>query len=552
MHARAQALLIMLGLSGCEGALLSAAGPGERFASHDDVEAVDEPPASLDCASPVPGPRPLRRLTRVQYNATVADLLRDTSEPANAFPPEGRSLNFNGIAEAQTVSGLLIEGAKAASEQVAEAAVGGDAAAFLGCDPAAAECVESFVRDFGLRAYRRPLEADEVQGLLALFAWGRDNQSVEDGVEMVLESILQSPKFLYRPELGGEEVSPGVRALTSFEMASRLSYFLTGSAPDSALLEAANEDRLKAKADIAAQADRLLATPRSREMFANFHREWLNLETIRHVARDPAVYAGFNERTPELLYAEVERFIDHVLFEGTGTLSELLTGRYTLANEELATYYGLSGPVGEAFERVELHEEHAGVLTQGGLLAHHAHALSTSPVNRGKFVRETFFCQTLPPPPPDIDITPPELDPNLTTRERFVQHAADPACAGCHVMMDPVGLAFEKFDASGRHRERENGMPIDTSGELVGTDVDGTFTGVAELVARLASSERVATCMTKQWLRYAMGRSETREDACTVAKLEDAFRASGHNVRALARAMVETDAFLYLAAEVTP
>jgi hypothetical protein len=548
MHPRAAALAVACGLWACEGAIGSVAGPD----GHDGTgEPVGEQPGA-ECDAPAPGPRPLRRLTRVQYNATVADLFGDTSEPASAFPPEGRSLNFRGIAAAQTVSALLVESVKGSAEKVAEGAVAGDAAAFVGCDPAASGCIEGFVRDFGLRAYRRPLADEEVESLLEVYAWGRDNLGVVDGVEMIVEVVLQSPDFLYRPEQGGDEVAPGVRRLTSYEMASRLSYFLTGSMPDAELLEAARQDRLKERADIVAQAERLLDTPRAREVFANFHREWLNLETIRHIERDPATYAGYTEHTPELLYQEAEQFISHVMFDSTGTLEELFTARYTLANQELASYYGLQGPGGAKFERVELSDHHAGILTLGGVLAHHAHALSTSPVHRGKFVRETFLCQTPPPPPPELEIKPPDLDPTLTTRERFAQHSADESCAGCHRYMDPIGLTFEKFDPSGRFRELENDLPIDTSGELFHTDVDGPVADPAELGDKLAASEQVADCMSKQWLRYALGRSETPQDACTLASLGDAFAASGHDLRSLARALIETDAFLYLGAEEAP
>jgi hypothetical protein len=319
--------------------------------------------------------------------------------------------------------------------------------------------------------------------------------------------------------------------------------------PDDELFEAARNDQLETRAEIAAQAERLLASPPGKAMFAHFHREWLNLDAVLKVVRDPAVYSGFSEQTPQLLFTETERFIEHVLFRSSGTFEELLTARYTLANAEVAAYYGLSGPTSEEYERVELSAQHAGLLTQGGLLAQHAHALSTSPVNRGKFVRETFLCQTTPPPPDDADVTLPELDPNLTTRQRFARHSEDPVCSGCHSLMDPVGLAFENFDPSGRFRELENGLPIDASGELIMTDVDGAFTGVGELGERLVASEQVATCMTRQWLRYAMGRGETWQDACTLAKLADAFDASDHSILALARAMVDTDAFLYLSTE---
>jgi hypothetical protein len=166
-------------------------------------------------------------------------------------------------------------------------------------------------------------------------------------------------------------------------------------------------------------------------------------------------------------------------------------------------------------------------------------------VHRGKFVRESLLCQFLPPPPADLIITPPELNPDLTTRQRFEQHSADTACAGCHEMMDPVGLGFEHFDAVGRWRDAENDLPIDATGHQVATDVDGAFDGAVALADKLASSQQVADCMMKEWTRFTLGRSETVEDACSLEETKAKFTAADHDIKQLVLALTQTDAFLY-------
>lgn len=492
-----------------------------------------------------PGPAPIRRLTHFEYDSTVADLTGVAGTHSEALPPEARALGFHGIAAAQSVSHLLVEGYEKAAAEIA-GAMTADVPGLLGCDPSSQACVDDFVREFGGHAYRRPLSDAEVGRMAGVFAWGRDHIDVSDGVRMVLEVFLQSPDFLYRPELGAEEVAPGVQKLTSYEMASRLSYLFLGSMPDDALLTKAAEGRLGTKEEILVEARRLLATEAAHGTIRRFHSEWLDLPATENIQRDPAVYPGYHDAVPGLQLREAEAFIDHVVFRDEGTLARLLTAPYTLMNAELAAFYGATGPAGAEFEVVPLDGTlRAGLLSQGALLAHHAQPLQTSPVHRGKFIRESLLCQFLEPPPADLVIQPPDLDPNLTTRERFNQHSADRSCSGCHRLMDPVGLAFENFDPVGRFRAEENGKPVDASGELVATDVDGAFVGAVELGTKLAASEEVRTCVTRQWVRFAQGRSETPEDACSLVALGTTFRDSGGNILGLLEALTQTDAFLY-------
>ncbi|HXK18343.1 MAG TPA: DUF1588 domain-containing protein, partial [Polyangiaceae bacterium] len=264
------------------------------------------------------------------------------------------------------------------------------------------------------------------------------------------------------------------------------------------------------------------------------------------IDRDSALYAGYTDAIPALLQQETETFIDHVIFDEDGRLSTLLTAPYTFANQALATFYGLTAPAGDAFAKVATDPaQRKGLLTQGSLLALQSKPQQTSPVHRGKFVRESLLCQFLPPPPANLVITPPELDPKLTTRQRFGQHSADAACAACHQQMDPIGLGFEHFDAVGRWRAMENGLPIDATGKLILTDVDGDFDGAAALADKLSSSGQVADCMMKEWARFSFGRSETVEDACSLEQTRGKFAAANHDIKQLVLALTQTDAFLY-------
>ncbi len=544
-------LLAMLGVAtatgGCEGRL----GVGESAAKDSvksDSGAATTKELQLQCEKLSeglhPGPAPLRRLTRAEYDRTVEDLLDDNSAPGSAFPPEARALGFNGVAEAQTVTSLLVEAYLSAAETLADRA-SADLEGLLGCDAMEADCVEDFVARFGGLAYRRPVTEGEAARLVKVFEWGRDNLNLSEGIQMVLEVLLQSPDFLYRPEFGDEIVEDGIVRLSSYEMATRLSYLFLGSSPDEELRLAAENNELVSPKQVAFQADRLLKDDRARETFRSFHSQWLNLEAVEHIERDADVYEGYESNIPKLFRKETEGFIEHVIFENDGSLLTMLTAPYTMANQQLAEFYGLPALEGEEFQRVTTDAERAGLLTQGSLLAHHAQPLSTSPVHRGKFIREAFFCQFPPAPPADLIIVPPELDADLTTRERYAAHAADVSCANCHKLMDPLGLGLEHFDPVGRYRSKENGHDVDASGEFFATDIDGKFYGAVELGEGLAGSAQVATCLTKQWLRFAHGRSETPEDACTLSEVGEKFESTSYNIPALVRELTQTDAFLY-------
>ena len=529
-------------LAGCTG---SIGGDGER--------AINDTVAKSLCAVDTP----IRRLTRFEYNRTVRDLLGDTSNPADVLPPEEEVAGFNNQAAALTSSDLLIEQYMKVAEDVSARAVGNMGALIPNCDPdldGNDACASSFIQDFGKRAFRRPLSQSELERFMGVFDWAiadADLGRFEDGIEVVLQVMLQSPSFLYRPELGDETPIEGdVVPFTSWEMATKLSYMLWNTMPDDALFAAAEADELQTKEQIAAQATRMLEDEKARDLVRNFHTQWLQLTHLDSVTKDTAVYPAYQGSLRELWKEEIQTFVEQVILEGNGSLETLLTADYSFMNEELAGFYAddvLDSVSGPEFRQVQVDpERRAGFLTSAGLMATHANVNQSSPVFRGKFVREQLMCNTLPPPPNDLVIVPPELDPNKTTKEQFEEIGANPACAGCHTLMNPIGFIFEHYDGIGLWRDQQSGKNIDATGEVVQTDdIDGDYDGAVELASALAGSTQVRECVSSQWFRFAYNRTVTPEDTCSIEQLNDVFRSSGFNIKALLVALTQTNAFLY-------
>ncbi len=518
---------------------------------------IGDPPGTLQeaegpvCVGVVPGKSPIRRMTRFEYNNTVRDLLGDDTKPASDFVPEEEAMGFDNQATALGVTQILAEQYMVASEKIA-ARAGEHLGDLLPCDSAAIgedECAASFVETFGHRAFRRPLEEDEIERLLKVYAFGRAQEGgFPKGIQLVIQAVLQSPHFLYRVEFGmPDPVAEDVVPLSPHEIASRLSYMLWASMPDEELFKAADAGKLGTRDEIAAQARRMLDDPRAREAVANFHTQWLTLGKIDTINKDPSAYPKYSENLRPLWKDETLSFLDHVVFDGEGDVATMFTAPYSMMNEELATFYGVSGPSSQVFERVDLDPaRHAGLLTHASILAATGKPNQSSPVHRGKFVRERLLCQILPPPPNNAAFNAPDVASDATTRERFAEHSENPACAGCHVKMDPVGFGFEHYDGIGLWRDKDQGLPIDDSGELVDTrGIDGPFQGVVGLSQKLAKSEEVRQCVATQWFRFGYGRVEGEDDRCAMEQVQKTFAESGYNVKELLIALTQTDAFRY-------
>jgi hypothetical protein len=504
---------------------------------------------TADCTAPNPGSAPVRRMTRAEYNNTVRDLLGDTTSPAQGFSLEEEALGFNNNAANLVTSAALAEKYMLAAEGIAARATA-PGMNRIGCDPVATgneACAKQFIESFGKRAFRRPLTPEESAMFYAQFSAGLADGDFVSGVQMVIETALQSPPFLYRVEFGVATTGATAVRLTDWETASRLSYLLWGSMPDDTLFGAAEQGKLTAREDIEAQARRMLEDPRARDAVANFHEQWLDYGRIANVGKDAATFPEWSTEIGPLMYEETRKFLDEAVFGAGAGLSYLLTSPSTFLNPKLATFYGVAAPSSTDFSLVTLDStQRAGLLTLGSLLTINAHSNQTSPVHRGKLVRELLLCDAIPPPPADVMIKAPEPDPNATTRQRFAQHSAEAACKGCHNLMDPIGFGFENYDGMGRYRATENGLPIDASGELTGTsDIDGAFTGVVGLASKLAQSADVRNCYATQWFRFAYGRGENSGDACSLATLDNHFATSGGSIKELLVALTQTDAFLY-------
>jgi hypothetical protein len=280
--------------------------------------------------------------------------------------------------------------------------------------------------------------------------------------------------------------------------------------------------------------------------------QWLDYDRIANVGKAVSLFPAWSSAIGKLMHLETQAFIEHVIFDEEGTLTALLTAPYSYTNAALAAFYGFPEVSGEGFEQVRLDpDQRAGLLTQGSLLTINAHSDQTSPVHRGKLVRERILCDLLTPPPDDIMITVPDVDPSSTARERFAVHSENPYCAGCHVLMDGLGFAFENYDAIGVFRTMEAGQLIDATGELVESDIDGAFDGAVDLAHKLTQSGDVQRCYARQWFRYAYGRGELEdvEDACTLAALDEHLAATGGDIKELLVSLTQTDAFLYRPAD---
>ena len=504
------------------------------------------------CVAPQPSPTPLRLLTREQYNNTVRDLLGDVSRPADAFPPVATVEGFENNAELHRANPLLVSRYLSAAEVVASSAVERGLERYLPCswDTAdAGACGRQFIQRFGKAAFRRPLEPEERAPLERLLDKTVPAQGFRSAIRWVIEAVLQSPQFLYRMDsFKAPTTETGAVHIGSWEMASRLSYLLWNSMPDDRLFEAASKGELAKKQQVEAQARRMLEDERARSVILDFHRQWLGLDRFSGVVRNAVDNSGLEKRVAASWRASLDAFVDHVYWSKGGDLRSLFTSRTVFVNADLATLYGVSSPGSSALVAVDLDErERAGLLTQPGLMALLSHPDQSSPIRRGVFIRERIMCDPLPPPPPDVDTTPPDLDPALNTRERFANHDASEACKVCHERIDGIGFGLENYDAYGRFRLAETG-PLDVSGAIVGASdeaLNGPFNGPIELARRLANSRQVSDCVATQWFRYAMGRIEGPDDACSLAQAQNAFSQSSGSFKELLVALTQTDAFLY-------
>ena len=488
------------------------------------------------------GPLKLHRLTNRQYRHSLRDLLGDSAPVGGDLEPDTSLHGFTTIGATElTVSPRGAE----LYEETARLA-GSVAKTGSGCADADAGCLSAYLDTFVRRAWRRPVSDDELAELRAL-AVKIEARLPGEGFAHALALVLQSPFFLFRVELG--EADPehaGRLRFTDWEMATRLSFALWETTPDDELLDAAARGELTNIDGLKAQAERLLQSPRAQQGIARFFEEHLTLDRLGDMSKDQAKFPQMSPSLAAAMRQEVLDVVQWLTFDEDADAMDLLTTTTTFIDGELAALYGLPYPGEGGGHRVEQPEgsPRGGLLGMAALLALNSHPSATSPTLRGRFIQQNLRCVDVPPPPPGVvtnlaaaggDGVP------LTVREKLEAHRADPACQGCHSIMDPLGIGLESFDAIGAYRTTEDGRPVDAQSELAGVP----FEGPAELGELLHDDPKVSACLARRFYRYATGRLEGRKEERVVRQLAEDFQAAGRRVKALVIETVLSDGFRY-------
>jgi hypothetical protein len=493
----------------------------------------------------------MRRLNRAQYRNTIKDLVGVDCPEADDFPADDVGYGFDSIGDVLSLSPLLLERYLAATEGVVERGY----RKLVPKSPSALEDPQQVARRtltaFATRAFRRPVTAQEVDRLLKLAdVGGKRGAEYDRGMKLALQAVLLSPHFLFLAEPG-----PGpsaARGLNDWELASRLSYFLWNSMPDDELLGLARKGLLRRPDVLRAQAFRLLKDPRANRLVESFGDQWLQLRRLKSAQPDPQEFPAFNPRLRQDMLTETRRFFGSIVREDRSVL-ELLDAPYTFLNERLAQLYGIPGVQGAEFRRVALQgTRRGGVVTQASILTLTSNPNRTSPVKRGKWVLEQLFNDAPPPPPPGT----PQLseDRGAATgaplRDRLARHRRDPACAACHVRMDPIGFSLENYDAIGAWRTRDGRFPIDSSGSFPdGRQIQGAK-GLRGLLRD--RKDDFARCLTGKLLTYALGRGLEKADSPTVQAISWDLARDGYRFSSLVLGIVRSSAFRMRSAEGTP
>ena len=498
----------------------------------------------------------LRRLTHSQYNRTVRDLLKDSTDPAKQFPPEDYVNGFKNQYQALSVSPLLAEAYSLAAERVAiNAFRRGDSRGLIPCKPLSdddAACRTEFIQTFGRKAFRRPLEPEEVARYQVLF---KAESDFLRGAQAVIEAMLQSPNFVFWLE---ETSNPKWKP---YATAARLAYFLWDTTPDQALLDSAARGELDTPEGVERAARWMLNDPRAKSGLDEFVSQWLRFDRVLNAARERRYYPLFSRELAIAMTEEARRFIGDLVWNDKDFM-QVFTASYSFINSDLAAVYKVQPPVSD-FDRIEFprEAERAGLLGQTLFLTLTSKPEGTAPTGRGLFIREQFLCEQVPPPPPTVNanLAPVEESRPVTNRERLAAHTTNTMCSGCHHLIDPIGLGLEKFDAIGMRREKhkllfypvlENAvaartakpkiveLDLDTSGTVAGLK-DSQFTSPSQLGELLAKTPQCQECIVKQVFRYMAGRPDMPADRPLLNQALQEFRSSGFRFKELLVALIK-------------
>ena len=500
-----------------------------------------------------PGPIAMRRITAEQYRQTIADVFAPELKVIGRFEPDSRRNGLLAVGTAWvsiTPAGFEQYDAMARriAEQVLEPDQRGRFVPCLPADPKTADekCTSAFVRRYGLRLFRRPLADDEIASRVALAdAAARQTGNFYAGLRVVLASLLISPEFLFRVERASADPGdPKILRLSDYSLASRLSHFLWNTTPDDELLAAAEHGELASDAGLAREVDRLLASPRLAAGVRAYFADVLEFDALEDVSKDTVVYPRFSRQVLEDAREQTLRVVADHLVARRADYRELFTTRRSFMTRALGLVYGVPVRARDGFEAMEFPagSPRAGLLSQVSVLALHSHPGRSSATLRGIFVREALLCQEIPAAPANVDFTVVQdvANPDLkTARERLAAHRTGAACASCHRLIDPVGLALEPYDGSGMFRTTENGVAIDAAGELDGN----SFVGPTGLGEALRDSEAVANCAVLAVFRYALGREPELGERALLRDLDGRFEDAGYRFPDLMRAIALSQPF---------
>lgn len=485
----------------------------------------------------VPPPGGMRRLTPNQYVSSVEVVLGSGAAAVADPPPLPQLGHFDSVtANTEPLTPSDVERYEGSAMAIGTAVMNDptDLNAKVPCVAAGQDpsCYDDVITEIGRLAWRRPVTDEERAQLLAIaeagYEWGGNDFLT--GIKYLVGAILQSPNFLYVVEVGeqGEEF----RELNNYEMASRLSFFLVGHTPDGALLDIAESGQLETSDQVRAVALEMLSRPEARDRLSEFYDELYRLRDLETKGKDAALFPTFNPDLAAAMRQETLLLIQNVVFEEESNFLGIFDANYTFVNDDLAQLYGISPPA-FPWQLVPLPVEQgrAGFLTHPSFLTVFSHPDVNSPTRRGLFVQEILLCTDIQPPPPEVAAVPPAPTEGQTLREWLEeQHNAEPGCATCHGQMDPLGFAFERFSPIGAFRQLDNGLPIDSSGDVGGL---GSFGGASDLATILRNDPRTPNCVVRNLYRSTLGHDEGLDQADGIALLEESFTESDFNYKTL-------------------
>jgi uncharacterized protein DUF1592/uncharacterized protein DUF1588/uncharacterized protein DUF1595/uncharacterized protein DUF1585 len=504
------------------------------------------------------GPAVFRRLTLVELQNALRDLLGEnmSMSTTDLAPDSGTTVGF-GMGAKFTNSVDALNLATVSDAVVGKAITHLATLVPMSCNLAATapgeqeSCVTSFIEKFGLRAFRRPLLAGEKTDLLTLYRTLRGidpSVTMADAIGGLIKGMIQSPQFLYHWELAAPAQKDGpLVKFGDYEMASRLSFFLWASIPDDKLYAAAASGLTDPKA-IAAQARRMLADPRAKDGIGDFYVQWLEIAGLPGLSKD-ASYTKYTSAVGQAMIDETVAFAQSVLYgpDATGKLEDLFTSRNSFMNGPLAALYRVSGVTGDKLVPAKLDPaQRAGILTQGSFLASHADGDFSHPVRRGVTMLRHVLCQDIPQPD-NVMVPPlPERPQGVTTRQFYSMHSKyGLICASCHDAIDPMGFAFENYDAVGQYRDTEVGQTVDASGALKLDSGTLEFKNAVDMTTKLAQTPELRSCMTRHWMRYLLRRAEADVEQGSLDDAMKAFEQSKWDLREMLVALTSTRAFTH-------